>query len=101
MFRFRSGRQSLLAKRSEPRPKFSDEEFRLFPGGEVRAFVELVVMDEIGVRLLCPTARRRVDFVREDADGNRDLDAPGVEEAAGWILRAVPIEARRRDRGVG
>ena len=29
----------------------------MFPGRKVPAFVELVVMDELGISLFCPTAR--------------------------------------------
>ena len=43
------------------------------------AFVELVVMDEFGIGPLCPAPRGWIEFVREDAHGNRDGDAFGVE----------------------
>ena len=65
------------------------------------ALVELVVMDEFGIRPLCPAARGRIDFVGEGAHGDRDRDAPDVEEASSRRnLRGVPVEARRGDRGV-
>ena len=58
-------------------------------------------MDELGIRLLSPALRRLVDLVGESAHGDRDLDAPHVEEAAGRkIMPGVPVEARRGDRGV-
>ena len=38
--------------------------------------------------------------MREDGDGYRNLDAPGVEEAARWLLTGLPIQTRGGDRGV-
>ena len=54
-------------------------------------------MDEVGIRLFGPVPRRRIELVREDADGNRNLDALGNEE--GELV--LPVEARCRDAGVG
>src|SRR5882672_12493658 len=45
------------------------EKLRLLPGRKVAAFVELVVMDEVGIRPLRPTPRSRVDLVGESAHG--------------------------------
>ena len=64
-----------------------------FPGREVAALVELVVMDELGIRPLCPAPRGLILLARKDAHGHRDGDALGVEEAA----LVLPIETRRRD----
>ena len=51
-------------------------------------------MDELGIRLLRPTLRRLVDLFGESAHGDRDLDAPHIEEAAGRkIMPGVPVEA--------
>src|ERR1700716_575080 len=36
-------------------------------------------MDQFGIRPLCPAPRGRIEFVREDAHGNRDGDAFGIE----------------------
>ena len=36
---------------------------RLFPSHTVPAFVELVVMDEFRIRLLCPTPRGFIELV--------------------------------------
>jgi hypothetical protein len=63
----------------------------------VAALVELVVMDELGIRPLCPAPRGRVDLVGEGAHGDRDLDALDVEEGRAC---GVPVEARRGDRRV-
>ncbi len=53
-------------------------------------------MDELGIRLLGPTARSRIDLVWKDAHGDRDGDAFNVEK--GQLV--FPIETSRRDRGV-
>ena len=44
------------------------------------AFVELVVMDEFGIRPLCPTPRGLIELVRKDAHGYRDGDVFHVEK---------------------
>ena len=61
------------------------------------AFVELVVMDEFGIRPLCPAPRGWIELVREDAHGNRDGDAFGIEIPFAPIL---PIETGARKRRV-
>ena len=70
---------------------------RLFPGGKVPAFVELVVVDQFGIRPLRPAPRGWIEFVREDAHGNRDGDAFGIEIPFAPIL---PIETGARKRRV-
>src|SRR5262245_18627449 len=90
-----------LAQRSKRSAHLGTEELRLLPRREVGALVELVVVDEVRIGLLRPTARSRVDLVREDAHSYRDLDAPGVEEASRRLVRIVPVEARRGDCRVG
>src|SRR5271169_2530164 len=88
-------------QRPERRSHLLNEELRLLPGGEVSALGKLVVVDQLRVRPLCPTPRGLVDLVGEGADGDRDFDAPHVEEACSVRdLRGVPVEARRGDRGV-
>ena len=77
-----------FAQRPEPRANFFGEELRLLPGGEVAALVELVVVDQFGIRPLRPAPRGWIELVREDAHGNRDGDALGVEEAQ----LVLPIE---------
>src|SRR5262249_58366134 len=62
------GRPSIstwLAQRTKRSAHLGDKELRLLPGGEMGAFVELVIMDEIGIRPLRPTARSGVDLVGE------------------------------------
>src|SRR4051812_31767762 len=87
-------RRPALLQRLEPGAHLADEELRLLPGREMCAFIELVVVDQLGIRLLCPTPWGRVDLFRESAHGDRDFDAPHIEEAAGWkIMPGVPVEA--------
>jgi hypothetical protein len=69
----------------------------LFPGGEVAASVEPVVIEEvIGIRLLRPAVGGLIELVGKHADGERDGDVLGVEEV-GLVL---PVKASRRDSGV-
>src|SRR6266849_5704687 len=73
----------------------------LFPRREVSALVVPLVIEEVWIRACCPSLRRRVDLVREDGDGNWNLDAPDVEETARWLLTGLPIQTGGGDRGVG
>src|SRR5215468_12754106 len=82
-----------LAKRPEARANLFGKELWLFPGREVAALVDLVVVDEVGVGPLGPAPRRLILLAGKDAYGHRDGDALGVEEAA----LVFPIETRRRD----
>src|SRR5215467_8414722 len=54
-------------------------------------------MNQFGIRLLCPALWSRIEFVREDAHGNRDGDAFGIEIPFAPIL---PIETGARKRRV-
>src|SRR6188768_3615434 len=71
-----------LPQRLEPRTQVVHEGLRLLPRREVTAPVVPGVEDELRVRLLRPALRRRVDLLGERADGDRELHAPGIEEAA-------------------
>ena len=66
-------------QRFETRSDFFTEELRLLPGRKVSTFVEFVVMDQFGLRPLCPAARGWKDLFRKDAHRNRDGDAFGIE----------------------
>ena len=55
-------------------------------------------MDQFGIRPLCPTPRGWIEFVREDAHGNRDGDAFDIEKAN--FPKILPIETSRRKRRV-
>src|SRR6202140_1835934 len=54
-------------------------------------------VDQFGKRLLCPAPRGWIEFVREDAHGNRDGDAFGIEIPFAPVL---PIETGARKRRV-
>src|SRR5215472_7558143 len=84
------------AQCAEARADLFGEELRLFPGGEVAALVDLVVVDEVGVGPFGPAARRLILLVGEDARGHRDGHALGVEEAT----LIFPVQTRRGDPGV-
>src|SRR5262245_23750549 len=85
-----------LAQCPEARADLFGEELRLFPGGEVAALVDLVVVDEVGVGPFGPAPRRLVLLARKDARGHRDGHALGIEEAT----LVFPIQTRRRDPSV-
>ena len=60
-------------------------------------FLHLVVMDEFGKRPLCPAPRGWIEFVREDARGNRDGDAAfGIEKPEFAPILTVETGARKR-----
>ena len=66
------------------------------------AFVELVVMDELGKRPLRPTARGRIEFVGKNAHSNGDADAFDIEIPE--LAPNLPIETgtgKRRVRQPG
>src|SRR4051812_796986 len=85
-----------LPQRAEPFAQLGGVQLRLLPGGEVPALFELVVVDEVGVRLLGPAPRRVDDVVGEDAHGNWNGDVPDGGPA-GLVF---PVDTRRRDPGV-
>src|SRR5215218_3339539 len=89
--------ESSLSQRPERRADVFCEQLRLFPGGEVAAPVVLVVVDEVGVRLLGPAPRNPVELVGEGAHADRDRDALGGEETT----LVLPVEASRGDPRVG
>lgn len=61
------------------------------------AFREPVVVNQLGIGLLGPAARRRVDLLRECTHGGGERHAFRREEGQ----LAFPVETRRRERGVG
>src|SRR5258706_3555863 len=85
-----------LPQRSEPGAHVGDQKLRLFKRREVSAFVLLVVINELGIRPLRPTARAQIDLVREGAYGNRDGNAFDTE------IRefAFPVEAGSGNRRI-
>src|SRR5436190_9823686 len=86
-----------LPKRAEPRAQFGGVQLRLLPGGEVPASVDLVEVDEVGVRLLRPAPRGLVDLVREDAHGDRDGDVLDRDVGALVPGQPLPVQARGGD----
>src|SRR5918993_3407458 len=85
-----------LAQRLEPYAHLIHQKLRLFPRRKVPALVELVVMDEPGIRPLHPAPRRREDVVRKDAYRNRDGDVLRVKER-NLLVGGLPIETSRGD----
>src|SRR5215216_654802 len=83
-----------LPQRLEPYAHLIHQKLRLFPRRKVPALVELVVMDELGIRPLRPTPRRMVDLVRKNAYRNRDGDVLGAKVS---LREPLPIETSRRD----
>src|SRR5262245_42008845 len=70
-------RDRLFAQRPEACANLLRQELRLLEGGKVPTLWQLVVVDQLGVRPLGPASRSRIEFIREDAHGNRELDALG------------------------
>src|SRR6185295_9757448 len=65
-------------------------------GCKVPAPVELVVVDELGIRPLCPAPRSWADVIRENAHGNGDGDAFRGKEG----LLVFPVQTRGGDRRI-
>ena len=61
------------------------------------ALWQAIVMDQFGIRLFCPTPWGRIEFVREDAHGNRDGDPFGIEIP---LSQNTPIETGAGNRRV-
>src|SRR5687768_17556434 len=80
-----------LTKRPEPDAHLIHQKLRLFQCRKVLVVVELVVMDELGIRQLRTTPRRMVLLVRKDAHRSRDRDVLGSEVGLGEPL---PVETR-------
>src|SRR6185436_11668024 len=95
--RLRAPLPRLAAQGPETGAQFFREELRLFPSGKMTALFEFVEVNEIGVRLLRPAPWCWIEFVREDAHGNRDGDALDVEIPVAEIL---PVETGARKRRV-
>ena len=53
-------------------------------------------MDQFGIRPLRPAPRGWIDFVREDAHGNRDGDALGIEKPEFALILPIETGARKR-----
>jgi IstB-like ATP binding protein len=66
----------------------------LFPRSKVSTFVELVVMDQFGIRPLCPAPRGWIEFVREDAHGKLGY-VPLAEVAAELLFQVIAERAEK------
>ena len=84
----------LLAQRAEARAHFFGQELRLLPSGEVSALRQRVVVDQVGIGPLGPTPRSRIELVWEDAHGNWDGDALGIEIP---LAPVFPVETGARN----
>src|SRR5262249_19784660 len=81
-------RLGVLTQRLERGWHLLCEELGLFPGRKVPAAIDLVEVDEVGIHLLGPPARRLVDLTGEDRERNRQLELRGL----------LPRGNRGRDR---
>ena len=79
-----------LAEALEPRAKPFGEKLRVFKGREMAAFLNLIVVDQVGVGLFRPLSRSPIHLVRERTHSRRDSYAPGAEIAQ----LVFPIETR-------
>ena len=59
--------------------EFLAEQRRLFPGGEMAALVEPVIVDELWIRLLRPAPRGGVDLLGKGAHRGRERNPFGGE----------------------
>ena len=84
------------SQRSEGSSDLLTKKFRLFPGREVTALRESVVVDQFGIGFLCPGLRSCIDLIGKNAHGSRDRDTFRSEQAK----LAFPIETSRRDRRI-
>ncbi len=76
-----------MAQRSEARAQLFRKYLRLFPGRIVSAFVELVEIEELVIRPLCPAARGLIVLTRKDAHGQA-FDIPHFRD---WFLSGVYV----------
>jgi len=92
----RTKQTALLAQRLERGAHLGGEKVWLFPGREVTASVEPVVVDEVvGVRTLGPAPQALMQLARKDASGRRNRDRLGVEE----VRAVLPVQAGRGNPG--
>src|SRR5438046_8587270 len=85
-----------LPQRLEPYAHLVHQKLRLFPRRKVPALVELVVMDEPGIRPLRPAPRCRDDLVRKEAHRNRDGDVLWAQVGLREALQIGRASCRER-----
>src|SRR5258706_6750966 len=78
-------------QRLERGAKLGHEDLRLFPGREVSAFLDLVVVDELGIRPLRPAPRSLIELIRKGSHRDGDGDVFRSEEGE----LAFPIQTSR------
>src|SRR5262245_22212228 len=76
--------------------KLGTEELRLFPGGEVSAFVDFVEVDQVAIGAPGPRFRGSVDLVRKNRDGHRERDLDGLLRSRkdNALSAVLPIQTR-------
>jgi hypothetical protein len=89
-----------LAQYPECCAEFFAEDLWLFPCGEVTAFVGFVVVGEVGIGLLNPTARSLEDLVGERGEAGRERGLwRGVATCGRLRLGASELPVRPGRRG--
>src|SRR5262245_40326110 len=83
------------AQRFERRPEFLSENHRLLPCREVAALLGMMVVDEVGIGLLCPAPRRLILLAGEDADRYWDLNALRVESNRPYTPNRTAMRTHR------
>src|SRR4051794_23456248 len=90
------------ADRPEGGPHLLAEDFRLLPGREVSALVDLVEVDDVGVARLDPAAWCPPDLARERREAERDRRGWQRLSARGGIGPVrLPVRPGRRRAGAG
>src|SRR2546426_1093698 len=93
----------LLTKRSEGGAQLGGEKLRLFPRGEVSAFVDFMKIDQVLIGAAGPRLRGTIYVLWKYSDGHRQRDLGGLPRCGlrGIASDVLPIQAPRRGRGVG
>src|SRR5258705_806982 len=96
-------RSLLLPERSEGGAQLGGEKLRLFPRGEVSAFVDFMKIDQVFIGAACPRLRGAIDVLWKYSNGYRQRDLGRLPH--GGLRRAgsdvLPIQAARRGGAVG
>jgi hypothetical protein len=82
--------RSAVSARAKAGTQLLREQGRLLEGREVAAAIELVPVDEIGVELLGPAARRREDLAGKQAASHRYVFDLAAVEADLCVLEVDP-----------
>src|SRR5258705_5873985 len=96
-------RSLLLPERSEGGAQLGGEKLRLFPRGEVSAFVDFMKIDQVFIGAACPRLRGAIDVLWKYSDGHwqRDLGSLPSGRLRGVASDVLPIQAARRGGAVG